>query len=722
MAKLTLQDVSTNYASTTQINSNNALIETALENTLSRDGTSPNQMEASLDMNGYSLINASNATITASDLGNTVFVITASEFKTHMESSSLKNVIVSTAITLTASVTGHVNSNLIVYNGGSIDGAFTLSIAGQVQAGSYVIFGSSLTVTGLSLVRAAWFAVGDGTTDDFATLGKASASLADNGEFIFSGGKTFYIAGDGNYVTIDGSNVTVRFEEGSKLITQASDDPEYTSTHYYAGLTLDATNTELVNPQIRGGIVRWTGEVMNVWGGKFWNMHNAAILPNSTASFEKLGVYGTEFNTTLDLGQGRFTAVQRTAASATYLGKLAIFIGCKFRGVPGAVNIHSLEKLLIRDSYFRGGYEANNLLKVSADTGPITTKHDVVIDGNTFDGNPADSGSTNTNLSSYPAYVLFLDYMRSITFTNNTAFDLASSTAGVHFVTAGQEANSIIEGNTFDTVAVPLSQVSGFATIRDNDFEDCGAGAITFGGATHQSQQVIFEENFVVNSQIKIGNRGVSTSGGAGSIYIVRDNTIQYNTDGNGAIQYTDESPSATNYPDLVLVEDNNIIIDTQNRGIYSAGNFPYLQSRNNKITGAITVADDTIGYVQGGKFVAIYDFDILGGSQGPISIGSLPDNCSITYAAYEVITAFTSAGAALVQFGVSNDQAGISSNLAFDNAIYSVGLHDGIPDHTIANYTTKTTADKQNILITISTADLTAGKVIVFGDYIESL
>lgn len=57
MAKLILNDVITGFASTTATNINNGLIETALENTLSRDGTSPNQMQADLDMNGNRILN-----------------------------------------------------------------------------------------------------------------------------------------------------------------------------------------------------------------------------------------------------------------------------------------------------------------------------------------------------------------------------------------------------------------------------------------------------------------------------------------------------------------------------------------------------------------------------------------------------------------------------------------------------------------------------------------
>lgn len=60
MAKLTLADLASLQNETSAmatINANNALIETALENTLSRDGTAPNQMEASLDMNSQRILN-----------------------------------------------------------------------------------------------------------------------------------------------------------------------------------------------------------------------------------------------------------------------------------------------------------------------------------------------------------------------------------------------------------------------------------------------------------------------------------------------------------------------------------------------------------------------------------------------------------------------------------------------------------------------------------------
>lgn len=61
MSKLTLSNVSNisgaETSAITTINSNSASIETALENTLSRDGTSPNSMNADIDMNNYDVLN-----------------------------------------------------------------------------------------------------------------------------------------------------------------------------------------------------------------------------------------------------------------------------------------------------------------------------------------------------------------------------------------------------------------------------------------------------------------------------------------------------------------------------------------------------------------------------------------------------------------------------------------------------------------------------------------
>lgn len=56
--KVNLSTIGSGYGATSTLNANFDAIETAIENTLSRDGTTPNEMLANLDMNGNSILNA----------------------------------------------------------------------------------------------------------------------------------------------------------------------------------------------------------------------------------------------------------------------------------------------------------------------------------------------------------------------------------------------------------------------------------------------------------------------------------------------------------------------------------------------------------------------------------------------------------------------------------------------------------------------------------------
>lgn len=58
MSKVTLNDIASGFASIAALNANFSAIEDAIDNTLSRDGTGPNQMTADLDMNGHRILNS----------------------------------------------------------------------------------------------------------------------------------------------------------------------------------------------------------------------------------------------------------------------------------------------------------------------------------------------------------------------------------------------------------------------------------------------------------------------------------------------------------------------------------------------------------------------------------------------------------------------------------------------------------------------------------------
>jgi hypothetical protein len=57
VAKITLQSITAAFSSISKLNANFSAIATAFENTLSRDGTSPNAMSADLDMNSNRILN-----------------------------------------------------------------------------------------------------------------------------------------------------------------------------------------------------------------------------------------------------------------------------------------------------------------------------------------------------------------------------------------------------------------------------------------------------------------------------------------------------------------------------------------------------------------------------------------------------------------------------------------------------------------------------------------
>lgn len=59
MAKVVLNTIGSRYGSIDALNANFDAIEAAFENTLSRDGDTPNFMMTPLDMNGYAIVNVS---------------------------------------------------------------------------------------------------------------------------------------------------------------------------------------------------------------------------------------------------------------------------------------------------------------------------------------------------------------------------------------------------------------------------------------------------------------------------------------------------------------------------------------------------------------------------------------------------------------------------------------------------------------------------------------
>ena len=65
--KPTVTTLSSGYASVTALNNNFEVLKEAFDNTLSRDGSTPNSMLADLDLNGNDILNAGNILINGVD-------------------------------------------------------------------------------------------------------------------------------------------------------------------------------------------------------------------------------------------------------------------------------------------------------------------------------------------------------------------------------------------------------------------------------------------------------------------------------------------------------------------------------------------------------------------------------------------------------------------------------------------------------------------------------
>ena len=115
------------------------------------------------------------------------------------------------------------------------------------------------------------------------------------------------------------------------------------------------------------------------------------------------------------------------------------------------------------------------------------------------------------------------------------------------------------------------------------------------------------------------------------------------------------------------------------------------------------------------------YDFDTDGGAQGTFTLGTLPTGVIIKDFQFYVETAATSGGSATITYGNAADPDGYMADTfaaaGSDNDAARAGeiagdlVWDDTNDHAI--YHTVVDAADGQFIFTITTADLTAGKII---------
>lgn len=165
MTKVVLNDLTNISGQETSaintINSNSLAIETAIENTLSRDGTSPNQMEADLDLNDNDLLNVGNIDVTSLSIDG---VPLTTELLAKGDTGDAATIAVGTV------TTGAAGSSVIITNIGTTSAAvldFTIPKGDQGVSGAGT--GDMLAANNLSEVNAA---------TAFSTIKQAATTVA----------------------------------------------------------------------------------------------------------------------------------------------------------------------------------------------------------------------------------------------------------------------------------------------------------------------------------------------------------------------------------------------------------------------------------------------------------------------------------------------------------------------------------------------------------------
>jgi hypothetical protein len=159
MAKLVLTDITGSYASVAALNANFALTETALENTLSRDGTTPNTMLADIDLNNNDLLNVRNIEAQFFKDENGVVVAFADYTGTVASETFSGN---GSTLSFAVTVTPVASSNLSVF----IDGVYQQK-ATYTVSGTNIIFSEAppLGTNNIEIIVISSLPIGSTTAD-----------------------------------------------------------------------------------------------------------------------------------------------------------------------------------------------------------------------------------------------------------------------------------------------------------------------------------------------------------------------------------------------------------------------------------------------------------------------------------------------------------------------------------------------------------------------------
>jgi hypothetical protein len=528
MTKLVLDDISTGYGSTTKLNSNFDAIEDALDNTLSRDGSAPNNMLSDLDMNSQRILNLPSATTNTEPVTYSQFLAAQGTYTAQgwqieeQTATAAQTLFTLTGITYTPgtgnigvyingvrqhpSVYSETSASVITFSSGVTAGdkvlfeVLSLDTAAGTIASSLVTFlppGTGGVSTNL-YNRTSLFhkipqdfgAVGDGVTDDSAKLQAAINAC------ISAGGKELVLPA-GNYKVTSPLQITVGSDANNLGFTIRGEAPHQTKITYSGtgycftlgtGLpagSVDAWFVTIKDLAIHGSGASCTGAI-KFNGSYFCRVQNVGIRYFNNAGGRGIFFAGTgniaNYHNIID------HVYHRDCATGIYMDSDASGIGANSNFVRNswfgghsayAIHINGGDTNVIEQNEFNGGTTTAIYIENDANDNKILCNQ---FDGPTVWVNIASAACNNTllmfNTGGGNGGQFTLEYLNSGTNTQ-----LYSTVLGRITVQAGLQ----VGGPGNNTNAVPLTVIAPASLSTDAFRVNNSAGSPLFqvnsGGA-----------------------------------------------------------------------------------------------------------------------------------------------------------------------------------------------------------------------------------------------